>query len=75
MDNYILTYLKWTVVFEWCVVRLGFKNKHPKKHVSRKYLCPHTLLTTSEFKNQHGHLRRKNTFTSLKEISYELQNL
>ena len=29
-DNYVLTYLKWTIVFKWCVVRLGFKKKHQK---------------------------------------------
>jgi hypothetical protein len=30
MDNYMLTYLKWTIVLEWCVFRLGFKKKHQK---------------------------------------------
>ena len=24
------TYLKWTPIFEWCVIRCRFKNKHKK---------------------------------------------
>jgi len=64
LSSNLFTHLKWTPIFEWCVVRYGSKNGHQKDMCCKEIgLCSKFVNYSRRSSQNNDHSMRKIIFT------------